>query len=86
MQKKNLYEKSILKEINIYDIIIYILYIIYLSYIYNMPIVKQDITKMWVEELASYVEAGREKRRKSKKYYDEVSKFDPEKYKMFLNK
>jgi hypothetical protein len=51
-----------------------------------MP-VKQDITKMSVEELAAYVEAVRGKRRqKSKKYYNEVIKNDPEKYQMFLNK
>jgi hypothetical protein len=89
MLKKNLlkYEKNILKEINIYNINKYILYKIYLSYTYNVPVVKQDITKMSVEELASYVEAVREKRRqRSEKYYDEEIKNDPEKYKMFLNK
>ena len=52
-----------------------------------MPVVKQDITKMSVEELALYVEAVRKKRRqRSKKHYDEVIKNDPKKYKMFLNK
>jgi hypothetical protein len=52
-----------------------------------MPVVKQDITKMTVEELAKYVEAVREKRRaRSKKYYDQVIKTDPEKYAKFLNK
>ncbi len=45
----------------------YIYSIIYLSYIYNMPVVKQDITKMSVEELASYVEAVRKKRRQRSK-------------------
>jgi hypothetical protein len=80
------YETNILEEIYIYNFNIFILYNIYLSYIYNMPVVKQDITKMSVEELASYVEAVREKRRqRSKKHYDEVIKNDPEKYKMFLN-
>ena len=73
-------KKNILKEINIYNINIYKYSIIYISYIYNMPVVKQDITKMSVEELASYVEAVREKRRqRSKNYYDEVIKNDPEK-------
>jgi hypothetical protein len=45
---------------------------------------KQDITKMSVEELAKYVEAVREKRRvRSKQYYDNVIKNDPEKYDKF---
>ena len=48
---------------------------------------KQDITKMSVEELAKYVEAVRDKRRqRSKKYYDEVIKNDPEKCAKFLQK
>jgi hypothetical protein len=52
-----------------------------------MPVVKQDITKMTVEELAKYVEAVREKTRaRSKKNYDQVIKTDPEKYAKFLNK
>ena len=48
-------------------------------------VLKQDITKMTVEELAAYVKAVREKRRqRSKKYDDEVFKTDPEKYQIFL--
>jgi hypothetical protein len=45
-----------------------------------MPVVKQDITKMSVEELAVYVEAVRAKNReRSKRYYDNQIKNDPEK-------
>ena len=45
-----------------------------------MP-VKQDISKMSVEELAAYVEAVRAKNReRSKRYYDNQIKNDPEKY------
>ncbi len=41
----------------------------YLSFKYSMPIVKQDITLMSVEQLAAYVESGREKNRiRSKRY------------------
>jgi len=75
------------KKINTYNINICTLYYIYLSYIYNMPVVKQDITKMTVKELAKYVEAVREKRRaNSKKYYDNFIKGDPGKCQMFLDK
>ena len=48
---------------------------------------KQDISLMSADQLAAYVEAVRAKRReRSKKYYDNVNKNDPEKYKMFLDK
>ena len=48
---------------------------------------KQDISLMNADQLAAYVEAVRAKRKeRSKKYYDNVNKNDPEKYKMFLDK
>jgi len=48
---------------------------------------KQDISLMSADQLAAYVEAVRAKRReRSKKYYDNVNKNDPEKYKMLLDK
>ena len=44
-------------------------------------VVKQDVTKMSVEALAAYVEAVRAKNReRSKRYYDNQIKNDPEKY------
>jgi hypothetical protein len=51
-----------------------------------MP-VKQDISKMSVEELAAYVEAARAKHReRSKRYYDNQIKGEPDKCKKFLEK
>ena len=48
---------------------------------------KQDISKMSVEQLAAYVEAVRAKNsERSKKYYDNQIKGDPEKYQKFLDK
>ena len=53
-----------------------------------MPVVKQDITKMSVEELAVYVEAVRAKNREhsNKICYDNQIKGDPEKYQKFIDK
>jgi len=50
-------------------------------------VVKQDVTKMSVEALAAYVEAVRAKNReRSKRYYDNQIKRNPEKYQKFLEK
>jgi hypothetical protein len=46
-----------------------------------MPIVKQNVNDMRVEQLAAYVEAVRAKNKeRSKRYYDNQIKKDPEKY------
>ena len=50
-----------------------------------MQIVKQNVNDMSAEKLAAYVEAVRAKNReRSKKYYDNQIKNDPEKYKKLL--
>ena len=51
-----------------------------------MP-VKKKVSLMSVEQLAAYVEAVRAKiRERSKRYYDNQIKGDPEKYQKFLDK
>jgi hypothetical protein len=51
-----------------------------------MP-VKKKVSLMSVEQLAAYVEAVRAKiRERSKRFYDNQIKGDPEKYQKFLDK